>query len=91
VFAGEHGVATRLHPGGSGHAQQESHRLVGDAVLGVIEHQIAGAGSEAGAPLGVAGEELAQVPVADVAKMRFERLPLGRGCEIHVRHCRGGG
>ena len=91
VFAGEHGVAAGLHPGGSGHAQQEPDRLVGDAVLGVIEHQIAGSGGQAGRPLGVAGEELAQVSVADVAEVRFERLPLGRGGEIHVRHCRGGG
>ena len=91
VIAGEHGVAAGLHPGGSGHAQQEPHRLVGDAVLGVIEHQITGAGSEAGGPLGVAMEELAQVPVTDVAEVRFERLPLGRGGEIHAGHSRGGG
>ena len=91
VIAGEHGVAAGLHPGGSGHAQQEPHRLVGDAVLGVIEHQIASAGSEAGGPLGVASEELAQVPVTHVAEVRFERLPLGRGGEIHVGHSRGGG
>ena len=91
VFAGEHGVATRLDPGGPGQANQERHRLVGDPVLGVIEHQIAGPGGQAGGPLGVVGEELAQVPVADVAEMRFKRLPLGRGGEIHVGHCRGGG
>ena len=76
VGAGEHGVTAGLDAGGPGQVDQERQRLVGDPMLGVVQDEIAGSGGQTGRPLGVVGEELAQVEIADVAEVRCEGLPL---------------
>ena len=54
---------------------QKPQRLVGDAVLGVVEIQAGGFHRHALAALRVVGEKLSQVQAADLLVMRLQRLP----------------
>src|SRR5205823_7342795 len=55
-------------------------RLVGDAVLGVVEEQAGALGGEPLTSPGVLGEQGAQVNVLDLLMVRLERLP-GRSAD----------
>ena len=79
----EHGVAPRLDAGRPGQVEQEGQRLVGDPVLGVVQDQVAPAGRQTRRPGGVAGEELAQMEVADLVDVCGEGGPLGGTGGIH--------
>ncbi len=69
--AGEHRVAAGRHAGRVGHREQRGHHLVGDALLGVVDAQVADLDHVARGAIGVVGEQLAQV--------RRGRHPLQRG------------
>ena len=62
LVAAEHGVdALRAGPHSSAELEQQPQRLVGDAVLRVVEIDAGGLGREPFAALGVVGEELPQM------------------------------
>ena len=58
-----------------GQLQQEAQRLVGDAVLRVVEVDAGALGGEPLAACRVLGEEVAQVEVADLGVVLLERAP----------------
>ncbi len=58
-----------------GELDQQLQRLVGDAVLGVVEEQPGALGDQALAAVWVLGEELAQVALADLGVVLLEGLP----------------
>src|SRR5262249_19255680 len=58
-----------------GEPEKESHRFVGDAVLGVVEVEAGGLDRHALAALGILGEELAHVYLRDLLVVGRERLP----------------
>ena len=64
-------------PHSSASCQQQPQRLVGDAVLGVVEVESDGLGGQALARARVVGEERAQVHVFDRLVVRLQRLPGG--------------
>ena len=59
LLAAEHGVDPRAQTALVGQLQQQLERLVGDAVLRVIEIDARGLGGHAFAALGIVGEQLA--------------------------------
>ena len=75
VLAGEHRVAALGDAALARPARQQHQRLVGDPVLGVVEEEAGALGDQALAAAGVLGEELAQVPLADLAVVVLQRLP----------------
>jgi hypothetical protein len=88
LLAAEHGVDPVAQARLLGQPAQQRERLVGDAVLRVVEEEAGGLGREALAPRRVLGEEPAEMQVADVLVVRLERLP-GRAasqwCRAHGR------
>ena len=66
VLAGEHRVAAPLDVSLLRQLDQQLQRLVGDPVLGVVEEEAGALGDQALAAVGVLGEDLAQVAVADL-------------------------
>ena len=58
-----------------GQPQQQPDRLVGDAILRVVEVEAGGFGRQALAPPGIVGEELPQMQIAHRLVMRRQRLP----------------
>ncbi len=86
LVTAEHCVDARAQAGFLGEPQQQRERLVGDAVLRVVEVETGGLGSEALAALRILGEERAEVERADLLVVGVERLP-GRSCgERNGRH-----
>ena len=77
VVAAEHGIDPLAQPAGLGQGHEEAHRLVGDAVLGVVEVQPGPVGDEPLAPVRVVGEEVPQVPILQLLVVRTQRRPLG--------------
>ena len=75
LLAGEHRIAPLRHAALFGQLQQQPQRLVGDAVLRVVEEQARAFGREALRPAGIVGEQLAQMHVLDLRMMRRKRLP----------------
>ena len=69
-----------------GKPQQQPQRLVGDAVLRVVEEEARTLGREALRPAGIVGEQRAQMHVLDLRMMRRERLPGWRGGQSGHRH-----
>ena len=65
-------------PHSSARCSRRLQRLVGDAVLGVIEVEADGLGRQAFAAFGVVGEELAQGKLFDLGIVGFQRFPGGR-------------
>ena len=82
MHAGEHRVAALLEPGRAGQVDQQLQRLAGDPVLAVVDVEIADGQRQLGAALGVLGEQLAQVFLADLVVMSLQGLPGGSGCDI---------
>ncbi len=74
-FAPEHGVDPVPEAGFLGQLDQELERLVGGAVLRVIQDEAGGLGRQALAAPRVVAEELAEVQVADPLIMGLQRLP----------------
>ncbi len=58
-----------------GELHEQPERLVGDAVLRVVEVEAGALGGKPLAARRVVGEEVAQVEVADLGVVRFERAP----------------
>ena len=77
LLAAEHRVDPLAQPAFLGELQQQLQRLVGDAILRVVEVDADGLGRQPLAALGIVGEELAQVDVAHLAMMRLQSLPGG--------------
>ncbi len=75
LVAAEHRVDARAQPGFVGEFEQQLERLVGDAVLRVVEKEARGFGGEPRAALRIIGEELAQMRAADLLAVGRERLP----------------
>ena len=75
LLAGEHRVAPLRHAALFGEPQQQPQRLVGDAVLRVVEEQARALGRKALRPARVVGEQLAQMHILDLRMMRGERPP----------------
>ncbi len=66
--AGEHGVAVLLRPRPPGQVHEEPQGLVGHPLLRVVEHEVGRSRRHARRPLGVVGEEVAQVPRRDLRR-----------------------
>ena len=86
----EHGLDALLQAGLFGKLDEQLERFVGDAVLGVVEEEAFGFCIEAGSPVGILIEELAQSCLRDLGGMLLECLPRR---EFEKRHGlrRGGG
>ena len=61
ALAGEHGVDALAQAGLVGQRQQQAQRLVGDALLGIVQVDAGGLQRQAFAALGIGGEQLAQM------------------------------
>ena len=68
--------------GGAGQVDQQLQRLAGDPVLAVVDVQVADRQRQLGAALGIFGEQLAEVFLADLVVMALQGLPGGSGCDI---------
>ena len=79
LLAGEHRIAAFHHAALFGKLQQQPQRLIGDAVLRVVEEEARAFGREALRPAGIVGEQIAQMDVLDLRVMRRKRLPGRRG------------
>ena len=67
---------------------QQPHRLVGDAVLGVVEVDALGLGRQPLAAARIGREQLAQVTIADLGVMALQRLPgLALAKRRNGHHC----
>ena len=62
-------------PRSLGEPQQQPHRLLGDAVLRVVEREPGALDGEARRPAGIVGEQGAQMRVLDRRVMRLQRPP----------------
>ena len=71
-LAGEHRVAPFGHAGLPGQLDEQAERLVGHAMLRVVEVDARSLCGQAGAPSGVGGEELAEVSVRNLAVVGVE-------------------
>ena len=90
LLPAKHGIDTGPQAGFLGQLQEELERLVGDAVLGVIEVDADGLGGQALSAFGVVREELSEVQFPDHWVMGFEGLPrraLSEWCDVcgHAR------
>ena len=75
VLAAEHRVASLGHAALVGELAEQPQRLVGDPVLGVVEEEAGALGDQPGAALGVLGEQVAQMALADLAVVLLEGPP----------------
>ena len=71
----EHRVAQLLDPGAPATRGEQAHRVGGEAVLRVVEHDVAGLGDEARAAPGIVGEQVAEPPIGELGVMREQRAP----------------
>ncbi len=78
LLAAEHGVAPLGDFALLGKVDQKRKRLLGDAVLRVVQHETRAFRRELRGAVLVLGEQVAQMRVLDLGMMRLERLP-GRG------------
>ena len=81
LLAREHRVDAPAQPRLLGQRQQQTHRLGGDAMLGVVEIQPGGLERKALAALRIFAEERAQMNVANLLVMLAQRLPGRPLCE----------
>ena len=73
--AGEHRVAVPLELGRVRQIDQQPQRVAGDAVLGVVDVQVADGDVELAAAVRVLVEELAQMGLTDLAVVLLQRTP----------------
>ena len=74
----EHRFAALLDPALAGQLAEQHQRLVGDPVLREVEVEAGAVGDQALAPLGVGGEEVAQVLVLEPLVVPLELAPGGQ-------------
>ena len=67
-----------------GQVDQQRQRLAGDAVLAVVDVEVADGQRQLPAAVGVLGEELAEVLVADLVVVADQRVPRGRGGDVGI-------
>src|SRR6266849_8954833 len=75
LLAAEHGVDALAQPGLLGEVDEETERLVGHAVLRVVEVEAHALDRQALAATRVVGEELAEMDVAHLRVMLAQRFP----------------
>ena len=75
LVATEHGVDSRAQAGLVRKLNQEPQRLIGDAILGVVERQASGFRRQALTACGIVREERAEMHVPDRVIMALERMP----------------
>src|SRR5207253_2181969 len=80
--AGEHRIDPLAQAAFLRELDEQTERLVGDPVLGVVEIDVLGLDGEALATVAVLREQVAQVEVADLVGMPCKRLP---GAELAER------
>ena len=86
VLAGEHRVAAlRAARTRSASSTSSLERLVGDPVLRVVEEEAGALGGQPLAAVGVLGEQIAQVPLADLGVVLLQGVP--RGALPSARSC----
>ena len=86
LLAAEHRVDPRAQAGLLGELDEEAQRLVGDAVLRVVEVDPRGLRRQALAARRIVREELAQMHAVDGRVMRPERVPRRPGSHRLLRH-----
>ena len=69
-------------PRRAGQVDQQLQRLAGDAVLAVVDVEVADGERQLAAALGIFGEQLAEMFVADLVVMALQGLPGGSGCDV---------
>ena len=75
LLAAEHGIDAPGQATFLGQPEQQMNRLVGDAMLRVVEIETGGLGGQTLAAARVVGEELAKVPMANLLVMISQGLP----------------
>ena len=75
-IANQHGLDPVAESGPVGQGSQQHHRLIGEAVLGVVQHQPVGLGSEPIPPTRIAIEQVPQMHVIQCLPVGAQRLPL---------------
>src|SRR3954471_14242784 len=85
VLAAEHRVAPLGHALFVGELPKQPQRLVGDPVLGVVEEEAGALADQAGASIGVLGEQPPEVPPRDLAVVLLQRLPCRALAELRFR------
>ena len=73
--AAEHGLDPLPQAALLGQSREQAHRLIGDAVLGVVEVEAVGLGGQTLAAAGIVGEEPPQMKGADSRSMNLKRFP----------------
>ena len=86
-LAAEHRLHLLLEPALDGELPEELHRVVGDAMLRVVEIEALGLGGQTLASARIAGEELAEIEVANLPVVPLEPPPHGRLAE-QLSHAR---
>ncbi len=89
LLAPEHGIDSGPQAGFLRQLQQQRYRLVGNAVLGIIEVDADGLGGQALPALGISREELPKMQPANLLVMGFEGLPCRPLSEWRQRFCHG--
>ena len=82
LFAVEHGINAPGQAAFLGQPEQQTEGCVADAMLRVVEIEPGGFGGQTLAPARIVGEELAQMPMADllvVVSQGFPRRPRSQG------------
>ena len=77
VLAAEHRVAPRRDPRSAASREQQLDRLGGDPVLGEVGMDAGRLEREPLDPTGISGEQVAEMPLADVVEVMRERAPGG--------------
>ena len=75
LLPAEHGLNALTQAALLGKIDEEADRLVGDAILRVVEVKAGAFGGQALAPVGIIGEERPQMHIADLPVMLLQGLP----------------
>ena len=87
LTAAEHGTDVLGQVAVVGQPEKEPERLVGDAMLGVVEVEAGGFARQALPPQGVVGKDLPEMHIADRTVVLLQRLPRrARGERLGRRH-----
>ena len=82
MFAGEHRVPAFLEVRGAGQVDQQGQRFPGDAVLAVVDVEVADGHGELASAIGVFGEQLPQGGLGDLVVVVAQRGPCGTGGNV---------
>jgi hypothetical protein len=75
LLSAEHRIDTLAQAAGIRQSHEKADRLVGDAVLRIVEVQAGAYGHEALAARGVVSEQRTQVPIVHLLEVRRQRVP----------------